>query len=335
MEFKHFVGIDVSKNTLDLTVVLAAKPLLHQQIVNTTKDIKATIPKLLKTVAASLEDTLFCMEYTGIYNVPLLKWLQSQGARVWLESGVQIARSTGVTRGKNDKVDSYRIALYAYTNRHQARLWKAPKPVLGKLSALLSQRSRLIKAKRQLTTALNEQSLFLDKAIIRTLQHSTEKVVTVLKGQIKAIEAEIHQVIKEDENLQRLNKIITSIDGVGFVTSAYVIITTNEFTSITDAKKYACYAGVVPFEHTSGTSYKTKARVSHKANKTIKKLLHLSAMAAIRMKGELREYYLRKVAAGKNKMSVVNAIRNKLVLRIFACVKQNRMFEKKHSYSLV
>lgn len=335
MEFKHFVGIDVSKNTLDLTVVLAAKPLLHQQIVNTTKDIKATIPKLLKTVAASLEDTLFCMEYTGIYNVPLLKWLQSQGARVWLESGVQIARSTGVTRGKNDKVDSYRIALYAYTNRHQARLWKAPKPVLGKLSALLSQRSRLIKAKRQLTTALNEQSLFLDKAIIRTLQHSTEKVVTVLKGQIKAIEAEIHQVIKEDENLQRLNKIITSIDGVGFVTSAYVIITTNEFTSITDAKKYACYAGVVPFEHTSGTSYKTKARVSHKANKTIKKLLHLSAMAAIRMKGELREYYLRKVAAGKNKMSVVNAIRNKLVLRIFACVQQNRVFEKNYSYSLV
>jgi transposase len=175
----------------------------------------------------------------------------------------------------------------------------------------------------------------LDKSIIRTLQHSTEQVVTVLKGQIKAIEAEIHQVIKEDENLERLNKIITSIDGVGFVTAAYVILTTGEFTTITDAKKFACYAGVVPFEHSSGTSYKTKARVSHKANKTMKKLLHLSAMSAIRMKGDLYDYYQRKVAEGKNKMSVVNAIRNKLVLRIFACVKQNRTFEKNYSYSLV
>ena len=285
MEFKHFIGIDVSKATLDITVVSAAKPLLHQQISNTTKDIRTIIPKLLKTFRATLEDTLFCMEYTGIYNLFLLKWLPSQGAKVWLESGVQIARSTGVTRGKNDKVDSYRIAMYAYTNRHQARLWKAPKPILGKLSALLSQRSRLIKAKRQLTTALKEQSLFLEKQIIRTLQKNTDKVVTVLKQQIKVIEKEIHDTIKQDENLDRLNKIITSIDGVGFVTAAYVIITTNEFTSITDAKKYACYAGVVPFEHTSGTSYKTKARVSHRANKTVKKLLHLSALAALKSCG--------------------------------------------------
>lgn len=335
MEFKHFIGIDVSKATLDMTVVVAGKPRLHQQISNTTKDIKAAVPKLLKTVSATLEDTLFCMEYTGIYNVPLLNWLQSQCARVWLESGVQIAKSTGVTRGKNDKVDSYRIAMYAFTNRHQARLWKAPKPVLGKLSALLSQRSRLIKAKRQLTTALKEQSLFLDKSIVRILKGNTDKVVTVLKQQIKAIEKEIHLTVNQDENLQRLNKIITSIDGVGFVTSAYVIITTGEFTTITDAKKYACYAGVVPFEQSSGTSYKTKARVSHKANKTVKKLLHLSAMAAIKMKGDLYDYYQRKVAEGKNKMSVVNAIRNKLVLRIFACVKQNRLFEKKYAYSLV
>lgn len=335
MELKHFIGIDVSKATFDVTIVFAAKPLLHQQINNTTKDIKTAVPGLLKTVGATMEETLFCMEYTGIYNLPLLNWLQSQGALVWLESGVQIAKSTGMTRGKNDKVDSYRIAMYAFTNRHKARLWKAPKPVLGKLSALLAQRTRLIKAKRQLITPLKEQSLFLDKAIVSTLKTNTDKVVTVLKQQIRAIEKEIQQVINQDENLQRLNTIITSIDGVGFVTAAYVILTTNEFTTITEAKKFACYAGVVPFEQRSGTSYKTKARVSHKANKTVKKLLHLSAMSAIRMKGDLYNYYQRKVAEGKNKMSVVNAVRNKLVLRIFACVKQNRVFEKKYAYSLV
>ncbi len=61
----------------------------------------------------------------------------------------------------------------------------------------------------------------------------------------------------------------------------------------------------------------------------------MSALAAIRMEGDIKEYYVRKVREGKNKMSVLNAVRNKLVLRIFSCVKQNRMFEKKYSYSLV
>lgn len=67
----------------------------------------------------------------------------------------------------------------------------------------------------------------------------------------------------------------------------------------------------------------------------MKTLLHLSAMGAIRTKGELQDYYQRKVKEGKNKMSVLNAIRNKLVLRAFAVVSSNRKYEKNYVYSLV
>ena len=59
----------------------------------------------------------------------------------------------------------------------------------------------------------------------------------------------------------------------------------------------------------------------------------MSALAAIRMDGEMRDYFNRKVAEGKNKMSVLNAIRNKIVLRIFSCVKQNKIYEKYYDYS--
>ncbi len=68
--------------------------------------------------------------------------------------------------------------------------------------------------------------------------------------------------------------------------------------------------------------------MSHLANKTVKTLLHMSALSAINHCEELKNYYQRKVAQEKNKMSVINAVRNKLVLRIFAVVKNNRKYDR-------
>ena len=118
------------------------------------------------------------------------------------------------------------------------------------------------------------------------------------------------------------------------ITAANVLVTTNEFLNIKEAKQYACYAGVAPFKDESG-KIKRRQKVSHKANKKMKKLFHLLAMSAIRMKGEMKMYYERKLAEGKNKMSVLNAIRNKIILRIFSCVKNKRYYEKNYVYSLV
>lgn len=335
MQIKHFIGIDVSKNTLDLSVVVDGKNLQHYCIKNCTKDIKSSVNKIMKAFGATVDDTIFCMEHTGIYNLPLVKWLQSQQGKMWLESGVHIRKTLGLVRGKNDKVDSARIAMYAYINRHQIRLWNAPRKLIERITALLSQRSRLNKAKKQLNTANQEQRLFIDKDIMRSLNKYTQKTVVVINNQIEAIEDEIFGLIMEDEKLNRMYQIITSVQGIGFVTASYILVTTNEFINIKNPKKYACYSGVVPFEHSSGSSVRGKTRVSQMANKNIKTLLHLAALSTIRMQGDLQEYYIRKVAEGKNKMSVLNAIRNKLILRVFACVNQNREYEKIYSYKFV
>ena len=63
------------------------------------------------------------------------------------------------------------------------------------------------------------------------------------------------------------------------------------------------------------------------ADREMKSLLHLAAMSAIRLNNELRTYYRRKVGEGKNKMSVLNAVRNKIVHRIFAVVKNQTMYK--------
>jgi transposase len=335
MEIKNFIGIDVSKNTLDISIVVEGKVLSHQCIGNNTKEIRGKVSKMLKQNNASFSDTIFCMEHTGIYNNPLVKWLSTNSGKIWIESGIQISRSMGMVRGKNDKVDSQRIALYAYSNQHKMTLKKLPRLVIEKITSLLSQRLRYMKSKKQLSVPVIEQQEFMDKEIVKHMHRSTLKVIKVLDEQIQAVEKSILELIHSDENLKKLYKLINSVDGIGFVTAAYVITTTNEFLSITEAKKYACYSGVVPFEYSSGVSIKGRNRVSHMANKHMKQLFHMASMSAIQSNEELKQYYQRKVAEGKNKMSVINAVRNKLVLRIFSCVKNERMFEKKYQYSLV
>ena len=113
-----------------------------------------------------------------------------------------------------------------------------------------------------------------------------------------------------------------------------MIVLTNEFKGFSSAKKFACYSGIAPFEHTSGKSIKGKSRVSHLANKNIKALFHLAAISSIRFTGELRTFYMRKVNQGKNKMLVLNAIRNKLIHRIFAVVRDGVPYQKDYVHPL-
>jgi transposase len=334
MQINNFIGIDVSKLTLDITAVVDGKDVGYLQIKNTTKEINKGLVGFLERLGLDLESCVFCMEFTGIYTYPLVKWLGIHNARIWMESGIQIKRSSGFKRGKSDKTDSLRIAMYAYEQRQKMKLWVSPRPVIKHIAALLAQRSRLMKCKKQLMTALTEQAGFVEKEILKEISRYNQKPVKEIDKQIKEIEISIKQLVKDDQNLTRLEKLVCSVDGVGFITGIHIIVTTNEFINFIDPRKYACYSGVVPFEHSSGSSIRGKNRVSQMANKNMKTLLHMAALTAIQHNEELREYYKSKIEH-KNKMSVINAVRNKLIHRIFACVNQNRLYIKKYQQRLV
>ena len=335
MKFKWFIGIDVSKKTLDFHVRLLSDDLAHQQVENTVRGINAFLSSC-KRLKVDLNKTLFCLEFTGIYNDRLVETLAKKKFNIWIEQGLQVKRSLGMQRGKNDKLDAYRISEYAFRFQDKCRLWQPPSTSINQLKNLTALRSRLMKAKMLLKTPVREIiECSTHKASISNIKKLNNPVIDQIEKQINKVEQQIDQVINQDERLLELKQIITSVDGVGSVTAWEMIITTNQFKSITNGRKFACYAGVVPFDHQSGTSLKSKPRVSHFANKKMKQLLHLSALsAATVMKGELNVYYKRKVAEGKNKMLVLNNIRNKIILRIFACVKENRKYEKTYINSL-
>ena len=94
------------------------------------------------------------------------------------------------------------------------------------------------------------------------------------------------------------------------------------------SREFACYSGCAPFEHKSGTSIRGKTKVHYIANRKMKMLLHMAAMNAVTFNDELKAYYQRKVAEGKNPMSVLNAVRFKLICRIFSVIKRNEAFQK-------
>lgn len=334
-QIKFFVGTDVSKEWLDMSIVSAGKVLHHAQITNKAAAVRRWLRQTQKEFGYTMQDTLFSMEFTGLYNHHVLEVLHDLNAAVWLIPGLQISEGSthGLKRGKSDKQDAVRIAVYATKNLEQLRLWKKPRKVLKQLQTLLMVREKLQKTKHQYETTLKEHKSFSSAEEYRIVKSCSETMLKITDKELIRVEKEIKALIQGDEKLKELNGYIISVDGVGIITSANVLVTTNEFLNISEAKQYACYAGVVPFKDESG-KIKKRQKVSHKANKRIKKLFHLLAMSTVRMKGEMKEYYERKLAEGKNKMSVLNAIRNKIILRIFSCVKNKKCYEKNYVYSL-
>lgn len=334
MDFLHYVGIDIAKATLDWAVYSQQGSLLHLHTPNTVAGIKLALRQLKTVPGWDMTQVVFCMEHTGIYNAHLLGFLHKLKLSIWLESSLQIKQAGGMQRGKNDTVDAQRIAEYAYRFRDQIRLWQPPRPVIQQLAFLSAARQRLIQAYNLLAGPLAEQDSFINPLLQKQLQHSSRKSLIALKDEQKAIEQQINRLIQDDGRLKELFDWIVSVPGIGSTTATEIIVVTNEMTTITDPKQMACHAGVAPFEYRSGTSIRGKTRVSHQARKRLKALFHLGAMSCIRKEGELRTYYQRKVAEGKNKMLVLNAIRNKLIHRVYAVVRRKEKYDKTYVSTL-
>ena len=99
----------------------------------------------------------------------------------------------------------------------------------------------------------------------------------------------------------------------------------------TSAKQLACYCGVAQFDHQSGLSIKGKCKVHSTATKELKRLLHLCALTVIRHKQEFKLYYERNKQEGKHAICILNAIRNKIILKVFAVVKHDRPYVNNHA----
>lgn len=328
MNFKNFIGIDVSKGTIDIALVResTANPIISAQYGNDFKGM-ANLQEFLKKQELNMDESLFCMEHTGIYCRLLSHYLVENKYHVWLEMPVQIIRSLGIQRGKNDRVDAIRIAEYACLKKDKAVLWQPPREIVIQINDLLTLRDRLIESHKSLKQPIKE---FIDAGFSDTaklIENLCSDTLRALAKEIEQVEKELDKIINKDSNLKKLYNLATSICGIGKITALTLLYFTNEFKFYTNGNQLACYCGVAPFARTSGTSVNGKPRVSNFANKRLKKLLHMVAMSAITCDIQLSLYYQRKVSEGKNRMLVLNAVRNKVLHRLCAVIKRGTPYQ--------
>lgn len=334
MRYNLVIGVDVSKETLYFVVLEGGNVLFHLQTGNNSKGVNQLYNKLNKVNSAT-ENWLFCLEHTGIYCNPILDYLLSKGIAVWLESASKVKAFHSLERGKNDALDALRIAEYAYLKMEKAVIWQPPRNIIKQLKSLLKLRERLLTSKKRLLDPLKEEKRFVKESWVSEHEKLIRPVITKIKLQLRDIDQKIKLLIQQDKRLHSTFEKISSVCGVGQIVAANTLVVTNEFKRISCPKKMACHCGVAPFKYDSGKSVRSRSKVSHRADKSMKALLHMAALSAINCQGELQDYYLRKVAEGKNKMSILNAIRNKIIHRIYACVRENRKYEKSYAYTLV
>ena len=200
---------------------------------------------------------------------------------------------------------------------------------IEQLQYLQSERVLLVADRAKYKGQLGDQKEHMPQGAYRAKAERLTTIIAVFDEQIARIDRRINELISQDQVLDRQNKLLQSIPGVGPRLALAAIILTKGFTSFESARAFSCYCGIAPFVWHSGGQTHTRARVSHRADKRMKSLLHMGAMAAVQREGELREYYLRKCEEGKPKMSVLNAVRSKLVHRMFAVIKKGEMYQQR------
>jgi len=319
MKKKEIIGIDISKSTIDFIIYSNQK---HFEEKNKKSGFKSMIKKVEKFSPYAPDEILYVMEHTGMYSHLISLFFTENDIEYVIVPGLEIKRSLGITRGKDDKIDAKKIALYGYRLREELKPTVMPSETIVKMKNLMRLRDRMVKQRAGYKASLKEYKSIYKRKDNVTLFLSQERIINHLSKSIKTIEKEMDSLIKEDPQIKQMYGLITSIKGVGRQTAINMLIYTDGFTKFENYRKFASYCGIAPFPYRSGSSIRGKTKISNLANKKIKTLLDLCAKSAIQHNTEMKIYYNKRIAEGKNKRSTINIIRNKLLGRIFAVVKR-------------
>lgn len=319
METKEIIGIDVSKLLID--VCIHSKQIVFQ-FENSNKGFKLMMNWIKKNTNFSSHETLFVFEHTGMYSHLLTIFLDNENHFFFRASGLEIKRSIGIARGKDDQIDAKRIALYGYRLKEELEPCNLSDNSILRLKSLLSLRTKLNKQRSGYKATLKEQKAIYTTKEYKIIFEVQRKMIKELTKQIAKINTEMKAIIDGNSELKATYKLVTSVKGLGMQTALVMIVFTDNFTKFENWRKFASYCGIAPFPYQSGTSIKGRTKVSHLANKKIKALLNMCAISAIQHNPEMKCYYEKRVLEGKNKMSTINIIRNKLIARVFAVVKR-------------
>ncbi len=327
MYFSQFIGVDISKDTLDAAVYPAKdKKMDFLHFDNTQKGLTLMM-SWLKRRGIKASEMVICAEHTGVYTNPLIEFAAKKGLALSLNSPLDIKRSMGIARGKNDTLDAGRIAEYAHSRQDKLRLYEKPSKTIVNLQYLLTERRQYM---RQRTSLMNLDSA-MGKYVTPETRSRNESAIHHCEKLVKKVEDQMLAIINSDPDVQRNYNLVCTVKGIGLINAINTVVYTNNFKAFETPRRYACYIGVAPFDHTSGISVKGRTQVSKICRTQQKAELSMAARSAIIHDPGLRRYYMRKMkekGGGKEMHGVVlNAIKFKLILRMFAVIRTGEPYK--------
>jgi transposase len=330
MKNLSIVGIDVSKRILDAFILSCN---YHFQVVNSPSGFVKLLEICCLKLNLSTEQLHICFEHTGRYSRLLAVFLEQSEITFSQIPALDIKASKGISRGKTDKSDARDIAFYARRKKDELKPTILNSAQTSELRQLITLRDKLIKHRTAYKNSIKDLQDCYHEGETDFIKITQCNMIGHLNQEIKNVEDRIDCIIDSMPDWKMNYKLIKSVRGIGPVIARYLIIYTENFTRFKNYKKFACYAGIAPFEYTSGSSVKGRTRVHPCANKQLKSLLNMAAMNAIKINGEYKQYYQRRQNEGKNNMSTLNIIRNKLLARIFAVVKRQTQYVDLHKFA--
>lgn len=332
---KYSVGIDVSSEDLVAGIGQLSKELLSsiskpKKFANKSKGFKALDTWIKKQIPKTETKLTIIMEATGVYHEKVAHYLNEKGYEIKVvlpNKAKRYLQSLG-HRSKNDPIDCRGLTQMGLDQQH-LETWHPPQPVMSELRALTRHRQRL---QQQITTLNNqlhaiENSFHCSKQIKRQLK----SMITFHKKQIKQLEFDIEQTLKQDPELEaKINRIVDSIKGLGILTMVTIVAETNGFAMFFSQQQIIKYAGYDVIENQSG-KFKGRERISKKGNSRIRRILHMPALNMVTFgTGTFPKTYENIYQRTGIKMKAYVAIQRKLLCLIFTLWKKDEIFNPNH-----
>lgn len=287
------VGVDVSKAQLDVK----DNP-NRSQYPNTPEGFRR-LYRILKNNPLKF----VCLEATGGYEKPLVKWLQERNIPVAVVNPRQIrdfARAAGQL-AKTDAIDAHIIARYGQVM--QPRLTPPVSKTQEKLKELIVRRRQLVDMQKQ---EKNRLSLNPSADVKRMVQQT----LRLFQKQMEVITQSIRTLLQSDDALKSIVDRLQSVPGVGLTTAATLAAELPELGRL-NRREIARLAGVAPINRDSGTL--RGKRMTGGGRKTIRTALFMATLAATKHNPTIRAFYQRLVTNGKAKMTALIAAMRKLL----------------------
>ena len=340
MKNELFIGVDVSKNWLDVAYydgVDVDWKQGHIRVDNSQSGYDR-IGRWLRKLGTDKDSVLFCMEYTGLYCQDFRVWLEKEGYVYGMVQPRKMHRfepdlgegERALDRIKTDETDSFRIAMYC--EKHCRKIRASPSRLPGeaylRLKRLLAERKQYTRQSTLYKQQLHDISAYDTEGSRRRKQDT----LAMLSRQIRLTDAEMLGVMDGDPALRGSYDLLCSVGGIGHVVAVETIVLTENFTSVTNPRRYACYIGIAPARKESGTSVRGGEHVSRKGFTQAKADLSMACLTAIQADANIRAYWQRRKAEGKMGGVVLNAVKFKLVLRMFAVIRRQKPYVEIDGY---